>query len=134
MKQLDRAQSLAVLAGLPVIRLAAYDRERGSCYAVPLAFALDGGDVLIAVGAGGRLARLLQEQPAGLCLEADQVFPDLSYRSVMGIARAEPLAQPEAALPLLARRYGADWGRWRPAGPAQAFRLRCDDLQGRDTT
>lgn len=134
MKLLDRAQSLAVLASLPVIRLAAYDRERATCYAVPLAFALDGEDVLIAVGAGGRLARILNDQPAGVCLEADQVFPDLSYRSVMGTVRAEPLAQPEAALPLLARRYGADWGRWRPSGPVLAFRLRCADLQGRDTT
>lgn len=132
MKILDQTSALALLAELLVIRLAGYDQQRQALYAVPLAFVLDGATVLIAVGAGGRLARLLDRQRHGICVEADEVLPDGSFRSVIGTADVEALPDPLYVLARLAGRYGARWGRWRPAEPVQAYRLRFTDIQGRD--
>ena len=132
MKILDHNQSLAVLAELPIMRLAGYDAGREATYAVPLAFALLDGAALIAVAAQGRLARMLRTQRHGICLEADEVAADLSFRSVIGTVRAEEQADPGPALVALAARYGAEWGRWRPAGDIAAFRLEFTALQGRE--
>lgn len=134
MKILDSAQSLAVLRTVLVVRLAGFDAERGACYAVPVAFVLDHEEIIIVISAPGRLARLLKNQPDGLCLEADDIYPNLTFRSIIGTVRATPIDDAQAILPLLARRYGAEWGRWRPSDPMQAFRLGFIELQGRDST
>jgi nitroimidazol reductase NimA-like FMN-containing flavoprotein (pyridoxamine 5'-phosphate oxidase superfamily) len=131
MEILDRAGALALLSDLPIIRLAGYDQRRQAMYAVPLAFALAGETVLIVVSAHGRLARLLENQRHGICLEADEVQPDLSFRSIIGTVDVEPLADPALALVPLADRYAAEWGRWRPAGELQAYRLHIMTIQGR---
>ena len=132
MKILDHNQSLAALAELPIVRLAGYDAERAATYAVPLAFALLDGAAVIAIAAQGRLARLLRAQRHGICLEADEVAADLSFRSVIGSVRAEEQAEATPALVALAARYGAEWGRWRPSGEVAAFRLDFTVLQGRE--
>ncbi|HYF63817.1 MAG TPA: hypothetical protein VD886_13435, partial [Herpetosiphonaceae bacterium] len=90
------------------------------------------GAVVIAIAARGRLAGLLRAQRHGICLEADEVAADLSFRSVIGTVRAEEQADPGPALVALAARYGAEWGRWRPAGEVAAFRLEFSALQGRE--
>ena len=132
MKILDHNQSLAVLAALPIIRLAGYDAERGAAYAVPLAFSLIDGAAVVVVAARGRLARVLRAQRHGICLEADEVAADLSFRSVIGSVGAEEQPDATPALVALAGRYGADWGRWRPSGEVAAFRLNFASLQGRE--
>ena len=131
MRTLDRAGALGLLAELPLIRLAGYDRQRQALYAVPLAFALAGDTALVALSAHGRLAGLLHDQRHGICLEADEVQPDLSFRSIIATVTAEPLADPALALVPLAARYAAEWGRWRPAGDPQAYRLHFTTIQGR---
>ncbi len=131
MEILDRAGALALLAELPFMRLAGYDRQRQAMYAVPLAFALADEAALVVVGAAGRLARLLDSQRHGICLEADEVHPDLSFRSIIGTVAVEPLADPALALVPLAARYAAAWGRWRPQGALQAYRLPITTIQGR---
>ena len=131
MQILDRAGALALLIELPLIRLAGYDRQRQALYAVPLAFALADETVLIALSAHGRLAGLLHNQRHGICLEADEVQPDLSFRSIIATVTAEPLADPALALVPLAARYAAGWARWRPDGEPQAYRLHFATIQGR---
>ena len=132
MKILDRTESLALLGELRVLRLAGYDAERAACYAVPLAFALaDDGAVLIAVRADGRMAQLLHNQRRGICLEADDVRPNLSFRSVIGTVDVHS-ANEISTLAALARRYGAEWERWRPTGAVATFRLEWTSLQGRE--
>lgn len=132
MKILDRTESLALLGELRVLRLAGYDAERAACYAVPLAFALaDDGTVLIAVRADGRMAHLLHNQRRGICLEADDVRPDLSFRSVIGTVEVHS-ADASSTLAALETRYGANWERWRPTGAVAAFCLEWTSLQGRE--
>ena len=131
MQVLDYAAAFAVLESLPVVRIAVYDRFRQACYAVPLAFVPAQNGVQIAVHKSGRLARLLVDQKSGICVEADDVQPSLAFRSVMGTATAQPLADPIPTLAALAGRYGAEWGRWRPQEPIQPFLLHLHALQGR---
>ncbi|MBA3470922.1 MAG: pyridoxamine 5'-phosphate oxidase family protein [Herpetosiphonaceae bacterium] len=131
MEILDRARALALLDELPFMRLAGYDQQRQALYAVPLAFARAGETLLIAVSAHGRLAGLLNNQRHGICLEADEVQPDLSFRSIIGTVAVDRLDDPAQALVALAARYAAEWGRWRPAGGLQAYRLHITTIQGR---
>ncbi len=128
---LAAAEALALLDELPVLRIAGFDQAREASYAVPLAFARRDQSLLIVLRAAGRLAQLLQQQPQGWCVEADQVNPDWTFRSVIAQAIAVPLAEPQIALVALAERYGRNWPQWRPNAPIQAYSLELAAIQGR---
>ncbi len=135
MKVLDAHSAFELLTQLPIIRVAVFDQERAAMYAVPLAFvaAPDEQALTVAINAEGRLAQALQAQSSGICVEADEVRADLSYRSVIGTATATPLAAALPTLTALAQRYGQDWPCWRPHEPTLAVQLRFISLQGRST-
>ncbi|MCA0353842.1 MAG: pyridoxamine 5'-phosphate oxidase family protein [Chloroflexi bacterium] len=131
MRILAPAAALALLDELSVLRIAGFDQARSASYAVPLAFVRREQSLLIAIRATGRLAQLLQLQPQGWCIEADQINPDWTFRSVVAQASAQPLAEPQIALVALAERYGRNWPQWRPNAPIQAFSLELAAIQGR---
>lgn len=128
MKLLDMAAARDLLAELEVLRIAVFDAGRQATYALPMAFVLSGRTLHIALPAGGRMAQIL---PAlrQVGLEADDVRPDLRFRSVAGRARPELVLDGAAALAALAIRYGT---RWRPKEP-QVFALHIIALEGRST-
>ncbi|GIV97804.1 MAG: hypothetical protein KatS3mg057_2461 [Herpetosiphonaceae bacterium] len=122
-----------LLAGFRFIRIACYDADRDECYIVPLAFALDGVDVMIAVG-DGRLAALLAANQARPGLEADSIQPDFSYRTITALAQPSEVTDPaerDKGLDLLQARYGDEWHIWRPPAPRRLFRLHLVDVQAR---
>ncbi len=133
MRTLTRPDIFALLNEIETLRIAAFDHERHAMYAVPLRFAVEGEEVLIAIQQGSRLDHVISRQHRGLCIEADDIRPDWTFRSVIGTATAHTIHDPTQTLIALASRYGARWGTWRP-NPVQAYRLHFTELHGRDTT
>jgi nitroimidazol reductase NimA-like FMN-containing flavoprotein (pyridoxamine 5'-phosphate oxidase superfamily) len=139
----DRAELLRILAEARVCRVAMSDHDRP--YLVPLAFALDGEDIVLHSARAGRKLDILRRNPA-VCFEVEEgveidVGPSpcatgMRFRTVIGHGTAELVedaAERARLLALFGPRYGAP-DRALPANEIErtaVLRIRVSELTGK---
>jgi nitroimidazol reductase NimA-like FMN-containing flavoprotein (pyridoxamine 5'-phosphate oxidase superfamily) len=140
----DRAELRRLLSDALVCRVALCDGDRP--YLVPLAFALDGDDVVLHSARTGRKLEILRRNPA-VCFEIEEgvaVVPAASaceigmrFRTVIGHGDAEIVedrAERARLLALFGPRYGAPGGGPPPEHVVErtcVVRVRVRELTGK---